>query len=558
MSATRLLPLTVTGALITVAGFWFLRGGTTGTPSDVTAGPAPLVAQAATLPEPPRVYLDTTYTPPTGRTLPVLAGGDFQAALNTAQPGDVITLQAGATFTGPFTLPSKSGSTYIIIRSSTADATLPPPGQRITPAYAAVLPKIRGNPALTAGSGAHHFRFIGVEFLPPAGLSILTLLDLQGTNLIFDRCYIHGDPVAGGRLGVALNGARNAVIDSYLSDWKHTSFDAQAIAGWNAPGPFKIVNNYLEGAGENLIFGGIGDPASAALIPSDIEIRGNYFFKPLSWKVGAPAYAGVNWVVKNLFELKNAHRVLVDGNIFEQVWTGNTNSQGGLAIVFTPRNQYGSAPFSVVTDVTFTHNIVRHATAGFNLLGWDNINASQQLQRVLIQHNLLTNIGEFPDVTFGGFFTGMLALLKEEPADVIIDHNTAVQTGAPLYAQNQAGRPPATGFVFTNNITLNNQGVSGAGTDGNPILTLSTYFPDAKFEGNVIVGGIARHYPPRNFFPASLNATGFVNRQQGDYRLTATSRYKRAGMGGSDPGVDLEALRAALGLMAGRSLPPKK
>ena len=30
----------------------------------------------------------------------VRAGGDFQATLNAAKPGDVITLQAGATFTG--------------------------------------------------------------------------------------------------------------------------------------------------------------------------------------------------------------------------------------------------------------------------------------------------------------------------------------------------------------------------------------------------------------------------------------------------------------------------
>src|SRR5215475_14094723 len=76
-------------------------------------------------PEPPRVYLNTTYTPPKGNTIEVKAGGDFQAALNRARPGDVITLQAGATFTGNFTLPNKSGSgqsgqsEWIVIRSST-------------------------------------------------------------------------------------------------------------------------------------------------------------------------------------------------------------------------------------------------------------------------------------------------------------------------------------------------------------------------------------------------------------------------------------------------------
>ena len=60
------------------------------------------------------------------------------------------------------------------------------------------------------------------------------------------------------------------------------------------------------------MFGG-GDPAIRDLVPSDIEIRGNHFFKPRAWRQGDPAYAGTAWSVKNLFELKNASRVLVDG-----------------------------------------------------------------------------------------------------------------------------------------------------------------------------------------------------------------------------------------------------
>src|SRR5512132_1591285 len=51
---------------------------------------------AQTLPAGPRVFIDTRYVAPTGRTIAVAAGGDVQAALTTAQPGDVITLAAGA------------------------------------------------------------------------------------------------------------------------------------------------------------------------------------------------------------------------------------------------------------------------------------------------------------------------------------------------------------------------------------------------------------------------------------------------------------------------------
>ena len=72
-------------------------------------------------------------TPLFGATLTVNAGGNLQAAIDAAQPGDTIVLQAGATFTGPFTLPVKNGTAYITIRSSTADSQLPPAGTRITP-----------------------------------------------------------------------------------------------------------------------------------------------------------------------------------------------------------------------------------------------------------------------------------------------------------------------------------------------------------------------------------------------------------------------------------------
>jgi hypothetical protein len=51
-------------------------------------------------PERPCVFLDTTYSAPAGRQTSVPAGSDLQGALNSAQPGDTIILQAGATYTG--------------------------------------------------------------------------------------------------------------------------------------------------------------------------------------------------------------------------------------------------------------------------------------------------------------------------------------------------------------------------------------------------------------------------------------------------------------------------
>src|SRR5439155_4248500 len=98
--------------------------------------------RASSPPEWPRVFLETPYAPPTtGTLIRVASGGDLQAALNAAHQGDVIELQAGATFTGNYVLPDKSGSGWIYIRSS-ALAGLPAPGTRVDPSYAPFMPKI--------------------------------------------------------------------------------------------------------------------------------------------------------------------------------------------------------------------------------------------------------------------------------------------------------------------------------------------------------------------------------------------------------------------------------
>ena len=51
-------------------------------------------------------------------TVEVKAGGDLQAAINAAQPGDTILLTAGVTYVGNFELPVKIGAEYITIRTA--------------------------------------------------------------------------------------------------------------------------------------------------------------------------------------------------------------------------------------------------------------------------------------------------------------------------------------------------------------------------------------------------------------------------------------------------------
>jgi hypothetical protein len=499
-------------------------------------------------PEPPRVFLDTTYIAPAGKTIKVAAGGDVQAAIDQAQPGDVIMLQAGATFRGNFQLPNKSGSNWIVIRSSAADADLPPPGTRVTPAKSAVMPKLispNSDPVVHTDEGAHHYRFIGVEFGVAEGKNIYNMVAFDAGqtslaqaphDLIIDRCYIHGNDAGAVQRGVMLNCARAAVIDSYISNCHGEGFDTQAICGWNGPGPFKIVNNYLEGAGENVMFGG-AKPTIKNLIASDVEFRLNHIYKPLSWKKGHPTYAGRPWSIKNLFELKNAQRLLIDQNVFENNWA---DAQAGLAILFTPRGEDGVAPWATVQDVTFTNNILRHSGGGFNIAGPDGSSPSQPSQRILIKNNLIDDIDgvKWGSAAYGPA-DGRFAQLVGGPVNITIDHNTIFQSGSLIFGDGT----PSRGFVFRNNIARNNlYGVIGS--DRSPGLdSLGFYFPGYEFQKNVIVGVPPEiRYPANNFLPLLLNLAGFVDLAGGDYRLARTSPYKNAGTDGKDVGCDFSAL----------------
>src|SRR3954471_3039851 len=104
-------------------------------------------------------------------TLTVNAGGDLQAAIDAAQPGDTILLQAGAVFTGSYRLPAKNGASYITIRSSAPDASLPPAGTRISPSYAGALAKIQvsqAGPAFKTVGAAGYWRLMFLEIFPGA------------------------------------------------------------------------------------------------------------------------------------------------------------------------------------------------------------------------------------------------------------------------------------------------------------------------------------------------------------------------------------------------------
>ena len=280
-------------------------------------------------------------------------------------------------------------------------------------------------------------------------------------------------------------------------------------------------------------------------------------FKPLSWKIGHPSYAGVPWTVKNLFELKNARRVLIEGNVFENNWV---HAQNGTGILFTVRNQSGTASWSAVQDVTMINNRLRNSPTAFVVMGYDSPNQSQQTQRFLIRNNV------FEQVERSGF------LITWGSDDVEIDHNTFVPTNylsfvmSGLKGHDDSGKVvgiPCHRFKLTNNIM--GFGRYGPGVDGGQ-NTLAEAFPGAICEKNLLVGygeGRAEHAAKSKNFPtgflfeskhvgsspqddADWPAVGFVNFASGDYRLTEASKYRAMGTDGKALGADIDTIEAAV------------
>jgi hypothetical protein len=515
-----------------------LAGVATGT----EPGSAPALAEL------PREYVDTGLIQSTGRTIHVPAGGNLQSALNSARLGDLITLAAGATYTGPFSLPKKEGTGWLVVRTETLDARLESSGsRRVNPAQAPLMARLTAprGAIISLAPGAHHYRFIGVEVNPAPGIFAHNLIAPaaeprsdadQPHHLIFDRCYLHGDPAKGSRRAIALNGQHLAVIHSHVSDFKEIGADSQALAGWSGSGPIKILDNYLEGGAENVIFGG-SDPTIPGLVPSDIEIRGNTFAKNPRWIPGNSKYDSSRWTMKNLLELKNARRVLVEANVFEDY--------DGFAIVITPRNQSGTAPWSTVTDVTIRYNWIRRVSSVLNISGYDEYHPSRPTERITVEHNVAESLYD------AGPPNPKMILINQGPDDVTIRHNTILTPpglGSSYLVFANATQKKGNAFAFTDNIFQ--LGTYGMGAENPPLgsssLTLlDGHFRSWAFSRNILVnpqGTSPSMYPAGQYWVSSLTAVGFQDPSKADFALSPKSRYRGQGSGGSDPGANVKSL----------------
>jgi hypothetical protein len=538
----------------------------------------------------PNIYIDTTYNLPTGGTTwAAHTAAQFTSALRSAVPGDVIVLDAGTTYVGNFTLPVKSNPNHKWIYIISSQLASLPAGTRVSPASVPDMATIvtpNATTPLNVSWGSNYWRLAGLEITQnsnyPSGCGVTGQVNcftyqLLSTpwaqsyavpdHIFVDRCYVHGDVTHDIQIALQANFTYFALVDSYVSSIHGHLIDNVAVGAFNSTGPFKINNNYLEAAGENIMFGGSGQNYNVG-VPSDIEIQNNYIFKPLSWiPLSLPSYQGQpnSTVEKDAFELKSAQRVLFNGNTIENVWAAQ---QVGYAVVLSVRTSQ-SGDFAVVNDITVTNNILKNVVSFVNTLAADDTcnyngqytnchNAGSQ-DRWNISNNLVTffdptasggsrnnAIGYQPGYDHINNHVGRLR-------DVVFQHNTTVSNSTqPCWAAAYFGTanltaPPSNGMTYNIWILDNVMCKQPYGPWGFNLAALTLYMGQpntapyditARFYGNVMwkQSDPVYAWPPENTVPATIT---YVN-PPSDYALQSPSWWYTSD--GTLAGVDVTKL----------------
>lgn len=572
-----------------------------------------------------------------------------QADINAAACGDKIQVLAGSSIgTINLPAKGCDNAHWIWIESTgVSNVNFPAEGVELTPCWSGVA-SLPNRPAYTCPSpqvltfkmvtpassnaikstSGDHYRIMGAEITRVAtpGVPVYNLVDLsssgtQTNNIIFDRTWFHGINQDGNfPLTVSTDtsttraiylGQSNhiAAINSYFSDFYDTgstssngNTDAQCIGGGSGSitnsnwGVYKFVNDHCEASGEGILLGGGGGPALTPVgctptvncnkdVPSDIEVRRNYFFKPQSWNGNTTTVPLVGWpVVKNGFEMKVGLRALFEGNVIENTWY---DAQVGYCWSTAPKNQSNGGspnlptdPTAMTWDFTYRYNYCYNVAYGIglyqsmdagcstceawgangvsehdNVIDWVNLgNLTSQsaademevfaakdatntglnkLQNINISHNTFVR-GVRALAIFGADSTGLLS------SWTVQNNIWAYATYGFVDIGNTGGCD--TPFDNTNNAYgILNACVTGYTFDHNAVFNWTGGTLGSKWPTNGSGAG--------NFFYTNTAGPGFTNYGTGNsnfnpanYELVPSSPLHNAGSDGKDIGADIPTM----------------
>lgn len=505
-------------------------------------------------------------------------------------------------------LPYRTENNYVVIRSAVANQLAD--GSRVSkdnPSDTSKMAKLKTTghtnyPSIVMSNGetpnaAHHYRFDGIYFsrgdanLPKAERVIVTrtiglgqLFYGQGSathlsevphHFIFNHCIIENVGNSGTRRGIEANAADLSVLNSSIYNIRAAAGDSHAIGAWTTPGRHAIVNNYLEGGSENILYGG-ADIYIKNVSPSDITIRGNNLIKPLDWlaleRETCPTTRDPNqpciWRpgAKNHFEIKHAKNLIFDGNNLENSWTGA--DQRAFSIQVLSYNQ-DNHPWATARNIQVTNNRIYNSGNGILISGVYVAGTSVPAENILVRNNLFDKIGYILNPTDETDFIatqGRLILLNRPGKRIVFDHNTFVND-LDTASDTNPGSAIAllfddliltnnSQFRFTNNLLkVNELGFRANAEDDsrNGIPVLNAEVPGWQMKRNLfflsnsgICGiftfpSLCQNYPSDNKYSENQSnfdfQNQFVNYNTANYQLSTGSLGYQYGTDGKDVGV---------------------
>lgn len=386
-------------------------------------------------------------------TPPIATMDELDRALAASLPGETLLLSTSLVYIAPLKI---AVSGIRLMSETAADRT----GQRMTvdepaPCFQNGL-TITGNDVTCSGLDVAHT------------VATTDIVVLAARHLTLDRLRILGDKAAGAKRGIAANGGDMLISNCYIDDIKRVGQDTQAICAWDMlePGLF-ITNCYLGGAAQAVMLGG-ADPPSPDRSPSLVRITRSTLTKPQGWQTDGTQ-------VKCAFEAKNCNDVrILDCDL---IGAGISQGQGAYAIVLTPRNQGGKAPFSAITNVRIERCHVQAAGGCVTFLGTDPTagRPSQFLDGVTITNVVFDDID--PKI-YGG--PGRLFTFEDAAHNVTLDGLTVHGTNIAALGYFMK-RPPVLMTLRNLNLPTSRYGwkIDGGGSG---IPALKAYAPDATID----------------------------------------------------------------------------
>ncbi len=564
-----------------------------------------------------------------------------QAAINDAEFGWIIELTAGETFSGELQLKNKTGTpAYIVIRSSRAGEL--PGGVRVATSDTPKMAKLQHTSlVVTVEKGASYYRLEGLEIAPATGNFLYALVALypatatglfdihdpadRAHHIVIDRCYVHGLAAENGpRVGAYLETGYTEITNSWFGEIKDADGEAKAILNVGGVGPFVFRNNHLEAAAITTLMGG-ADPPIAGTRATDVIFLGNHYYRPWKWRfqdvtadptgtcmwdarggefqhntgnstywecqsgtwaeIAAAAYPALRtYWQKNHFELKNASRAWVDGNLIENAWLPAAQGQKGAAFLF---NQVGYYPvggiydrYSTIKYVVIENNRIANTPWSFSAGGNGATGYIERIHDIAIRNNLFTGQGGEPFSNGDSVFaqSSQQTDKMRYTNNTIIDASSASGYGQVFQMNGSEPGDFSYGMAFSGNIVgfrysgWRDFGKGNAATKN--ALDSQWDYPSREMSKNVVLDNINRRAegdwttmdlaiasdkPPYSGTlqcPSCALGTpdggpwywengdnhdvGFVDFTGQDFRLKSTSPYKRWSHMGQDAGADID------------------